>query len=246
MNNENDELKIKKDLLEKNSNKNNSNKNINKLLNTTQNIINMSNNLTNNMISSLTYMSNNLASNNDSPTEYVNKVDIKTIVSNAKKDKRFYKLLNLCIKHGIHLFNQYNEICTLLSNDNLIKQAEDKQRQISIEFSISVANISNKNDPGNLLADIETIYTGYKKKFKEIEVIIYILKNTYDDVAFEDLCCVKTNINQINTSSNSSISPSNMTSSQTTISATVKTKSSETNKKIKKEKLSKYIAIYSN
>ena len=210
----------------------------------------MSNNLTNNMISSLTCMSNNLASNNDSPTEYINKVDIKTIVSNAKKDKRFYKLLNLCIKHGIHLFNQYNEICTLLSNDNLIKQAEDRQRQLSIDFSNSVANISIKNDSGNLLADIETIYTGYKKKFKEIEVIIYILKNTYDDIAFEDLCCIKTNINLINTSSNSSISPSNITSSQTTLetlSTTVKTKSSETNKKInKKEKLSKYIAIYSN
>ena len=248
------------------ANKNNSIKDINKLLNNTQNIINMSSNLTNNMITSLTNISNNISSNNGIQNEYINRVDIKTIVSNAKKDKRFYKLLNLCIKHGIHLFNQYHEICTLLSNDNLIKQAEQKQRQLSIDFSTVVSDISNNNEPSKLLVDIETSYNDYKKKFKEIEVIIYVLKNTYDDTAFEELCCIKTNINtNNNSSSNTSISPSVISSSQTqqaineqthtvstnsivinSLDQSIVSKASETKKMTKKEKMSKYIAVYSN
>jgi hypothetical protein len=168
-------------------------------------------------------------------TELIYEVDIKTIVINAKNDKRFHKLLNLCIKYDIHLFNQYDDICRLLSIKNLLLQADEKQRILTKELSEKINNISQNGPNNTWLLDIENVYSQYKKLFKEIEIIDYILKNIYNDKQLEELCCI-TNINQ--SSDHSIISSKNISTVNMT-----KINNSEKNKK---EKLCKYIAVYSN
>jgi hypothetical protein len=233
----------------------------------------MSNNLTNSMISILTSVKQCEDQNkNTKNIESIYQVDIKTIVTNAKNDKRFHKLLSLCIKYDIHLFNQYNDVQTLLSIENLLLQATKKQRDLTKELSEKINEIS-KNGPNNTwLLDIDNTYAQYRKLFKEIEIIDYVLKNIYNDKQLEELCCIK-NINQqssSNTSPNYNITTStNITTPKPipipisiptltndfniindtnitntiNISNTSKIKNLEKNKK---EKLSKYIAVYSN
>jgi len=157
-------------------------------------------------------------------------VDIKTIISNAKMDKKFHKLLSLCIKYDIHLFNQIDDVCTLFSVENLIEQSNNKQRSLTEELAKKIELIS-KNGPTNTwLLDIDNLYIHYKKQLKDMEIIDYVLKNIYnDDKTLEQLCCTKHIL-----SSSSNDSQTNIPIKQND-----KTKS-------KKETQSKYIAVYSN
>ena len=272
---------------------------INKLLYNSQNIINDKNiiNMSNlpNIINSLSIIRNNDliidVNNNNINNNSINddvisyQVDIKTIIANAKSDKRFYKLLNLCIKYDIHLFNQYNDLSTLVKIENLLSQCDKKQTELTKQLSEKIMDISNTGPSVSWLVDIENINTQFKKKFKEIEIIIYILKNIYDDEILKKLCCIEIiNKNNNSTKTDSNTSPSQSSSnnnglnngptnnelnnneqnnnssvgttskskSSTNKSTTSKSKSttskSTTSKsKIDKiDKISKYIAIYSN
>lgn len=170
----------------------------------------MINNLPNNIIL-------NLTTNQEINDENLYKVDFKTIIANAKNDKMFNKLLTLCIKHDIYLFNQYNNLCSILNIDNLLLQSNEKQKYFAGELSKKILEISVNNSNNEWLIEIENIYIQYRKKFKDIEVIIYILKNIFSDSILQSLCCV-----QINSNLNS------------------------TKLIIKKKDIKKYIAIYSN
>lgn len=206
------------------------NKDINNLYNSTQNII-MNNNLTtNNIINSLTFIADN---NNDD--ENIAKVDINKIVVNAKNDKRFHKLLTLCIKYDIHLFNQYNDMCTMLSVNNLIEQTNMKKKKLISDLSdniIKINNNANNNNLNELFIDIDNSYTLLKKKYKELEIIFYVLTNVYTDVILENLCCIITSVGS-SSQNNSSIENSKIK------------KNKEEKCKEEKDK-DKYIAIYSN
>lgn len=198
--------------------------------------------LTNNIISNLTssyYIDTSIELNNTN----VYQVDIKTIVSNAKTDKRFHKLLSLCIKYDIHLFNQYRDACTLLSISNLIYQTNQKQKLLTLELSEKIREITSSDQSihNEWLVNIDTIYIQYKKKFKDLELILYDLKNLYTDVSLIKICCIE-QIHNI-TSNLENVEQNSNTPSSSNISLTSKN-IIETNKK--KEKVSKYIAVYSN
>ena len=145
----------------------------------------MISNLTNNMIICLTTKSIETDSIDDQF-----QVDIETIIANAKNDKRFHKLLTLCIKYDIHLFNQVNNICTILDINNLLEQSENKQKQLTIELSEKILNLANKGPTNDWLVDIENIYIEYRKKHKDIQIIIYVLKNIFNDNLLQGLCCI--------------------------------------------------------
>jgi hypothetical protein len=151
--------------------------------------------------------------------ENIYNIDIKIIILNSKTDKIFHKLLNLCIKYDIQLFNQTNNNCILYEIKNLLAQCEVKQKNIIDELSNKINELKLLGPSNTWLLDVDKIYTEYKKKLKDIEIIIYILKNTYDDTTLMNMCCSK-----INNSSSSSYKQSK--------------KLDNTN--------SKYIAIYSN
>ena len=181
------------------------------------------------MITNLTIIPNDILkiNNNDN----IMQIDIKTIVKNAILDKKFYKLLNLCISYNIHLFNQYNNICILSSIENLILQLEHIKKQLIHKLANKIDEISNKDSDKTWILDINNIYLQYQLKFKEIEIIDYFFKNIYDDNKLEQLCCISV--------------------TTTTSSITNNKQNNQTKKQIKlkierKEKLSKYIAIYSN
>lgn len=174
----------------------------------------MSNNLTNNIITNLTLI------NSDSNIEYINQIDLNTIVCNAKNDKTFHKLLTICIKYDIHLFNQSKDICSLMSIDNLLNQINNKQKILTSNLSNELKNINSE-----WLVNIDNIYNIYKKKLKDLEFISYILKNIFNDNLLQKLCCFN-----------------NENSSDNTQSPIQK----DTIDKKKKENISKYIAVYSN
>lgn len=242
-------------------------KEINKLLNNKQNIIidknnkDMSNNLPNNIISSLTTVKNNDLNYDVNNNNLIYQVDIKTIVDHAKSDKRFYKLLNLCIKYDIHLFNQYNETSSLVTIEQLLIQVDKKQAELTKQLSEKLMEISLKGPSDSWLVDIENINSQFKKKFKEMEIIIYILKNIYDDETLKKICCIEV---KQNSSSNQNSSPALSSSvavtqnsstninTNSTLGLGITGKSKNTNEKKQninksdKEKTSKYIAVYSN
>jgi hypothetical protein len=153
----------------------------------------MISNLTNNMIVCLTTTKS--LDNSECQTQ----VDINTIIYNARNDKRFHKLLTLCIKYDIHIFNQCNNVCTILDINNILSQSNEKQKTLASELSIKILEIS-KNGPNNdWLIDIEYTYIQYRKKFKDIEIIIYVLKNIFNDNLLQSLCCTTiSNVKYIN------------------------------------------------
>ena len=186
----------------------------------------MISNLTNNMIICLTTTKTSENNNIENQSHIndandINQVNIDTIITNAKNDKRFHKLLTLCIKYDIHIFNQCNNVCTLLDIDNLLTQSNEKQKKLAIELSTKILEISSDGPSNDWLIDIENIYIQYRKKFKDIEIIIYVLKNIFNDNSLQSLCCISNSMSNSNSSSNS--------------------------KQIyKKKDISKYIAVYSN
>ncbi len=187
----------------------------------------MTSNLTNNMINCLTVNStkSNVKNNKD-----VVHVDMQMIITNARSDRRFHKLLGLCIKHNIHIFNQSDNVCTILSVDDLLRQCNERQKKLTKELSEKIAAISDTGITNDWLIDIDNVYIQYKKKFKEIEIIIYVLKNIFDDNILEKLCCVQ----------------KDDTDTQDLRVSKEECNISDGNKKNKKEKISKYIAIYSS
>lgn len=176
----------------------------------------MSNNLTNNIITNLTLI------NSDSNDELKYQIDLNSIVFNAKNDKTFHKLLTICIKYDIHLFNQSKDICSLLSIENLLNQINNKQKILTSNLSNELKNINSE-----WLVNIDNIYNIYKKKLKDLELISYILKNIFNDNLLQKLCCY----NNENSSDNTQ-SPNQKDITQTD--------------KKKRENISKYIAVYSN
>lgn len=242
-------------------------KEINKLLNNKQNIIidknnkDMSNNLPNNIISSLTVINNNDLNYDVNINNLIYQVDIKTIVDHAKSDKRFYKLLNLCIKYDIHLFNQYNDTSSLVTIDQLLIQVDKKQAELTKQLSEKLMEISLKGPSDSWLIDIENINSQFKKKFKEMEIIIYILKHIYDDETLKKMCCIEVKQNNLSNqnsspglSSSIAVTQNSSTNVNTnsTLGLGITGKSKNTNEKKQninksdKEKTSKYIAVYSN
>jgi len=175
----------------------------------------MTNNLTNNIITNLTLICS------DSNDELKYQIDLKTIVANAKNDKTFHKLLSICIKYDIHLFNQSKNICSLLSINNLLNQINNKQKILTFNLSNELKNINSE-----WLVNIDNIYNIYKKKLKDLELISYILKNIFNDNLLQKLCC----FNNLDNSSDNTLSPNQK----------------DTIDKKKKENIGKYIAVYSN
>jgi hypothetical protein len=152
--------------------------------------------------------------------ENIYNIDIKIIILNSKTDKIFHKLLNLCIKYDIQLFNQTNNNCILYEIKNLLIQFEIKKKNIIDELSNKINELKLIGPSNTWLLDVDKIYTEYKKKLKDIEIIIYILKNSYDDKILMNMCCSK------------------ITNSSTSSTYKQSKKLENTN--------SKYIAIYSN
>jgi hypothetical protein len=177
----------------------------------------MTSNLTNNIISNLTLI------NSDNNNEINNQIDLKTIVNNAKNDKTFHKLLIICIKYDIHLFNQSKNNYSLLTIDNLLEQINNKQNIFILELSNEIKNINNE-----WLINIDNFYNIYKKKLKDLELISYILKNIFNNNLLQKLCCI-----------------SNTDNSTENILSPIQKDITLIDKK-KKENISKYIAVYSN
>ena len=156
----------------------------------------------------------NINSNN------TNIVDLNTIIYNAKNDRRFHKLLGLCIKYDIHIFDKNNNNCILVNIDNLILQSENKQKKIIKDLADNISNLYNIGTVNGWFVEIENTYIKYKKKIKDIDIIIYILKNIYNNGILKKLCCI----------------------SDVESEKILKIK----DKNFKNEKPDKYIAIYSN
>lgn len=165
-------------------------------------------------------------SKNINDFNHIYKVDINTIILNAKNDRRFHKLLGLCIKYDIHIFYQDNNKCELVDIDNLLNQAENKQKKLTKDLADGINSIYTNGTSNGWLIDIENIYNKYKKKFKDIDILIYILKNIYNDKILKNLCCI--NDDNVHINNNTDITDNT------------------DNVKQKIQKIEKYIAIYSN
>lgn len=146
-----------------------------------------------NLLSNISYKEEQMSSLSSSKSEDIYNIDIKVIISNAKTDKIFHKLLNLCIKYDIQLFYQNENACVLNEINHLLYQCDIKQKEIIEDLSKKINEISVSGPLNTWLLDIDKIYNEYKKKLKDIEIILYILKNTYNDKLLINMCCSKIN-----------------------------------------------------
>ena len=218
----------------------------------------MTTNSTNDIVYNLTSINGNqINSINNFNMSHSTHVDINTIVTNAKNDKRFHKLLNLCIKYDIHLFNQFESVYSLIPISNLLIQSNMKQRNLTLEFGTKIREIALNNNSTNTqinwLVEIENINLQYKKKFKEIEIIDYILKNIFTDELLLQMCCIQSNhqistsqfvINSINKSSDEKLSEKKL--EKKVESGNLNLCKNKLIKRSLKTESSKYIAVYSN
>jgi len=199
------------------------------------------NNISNQTIIEKNYLKNNL------------RIDIPTMKKNAENDELFCKLLITCRKFKIDIFNQ--STCMLLNSTTILNQCNEIQKTMTRELSEKINNIYVKGQSNGWLIDIDNIYTQYKKKFKDIELIIHILKNIFNDEILGNLCCVPSLNNSLSTNSQNLYSTSSnkqeiKTENKSEHRSEIYEQELKETKKVKtthkKENMSKYIAVYSS
>jgi hypothetical protein len=125
--------------------------------------------------------------------------DISAILFNAKINKTFNKLLNLCIKYDIKLFDidqintwyirPVNDIITLIIN---------KRNIFTIELSENIKNLTKIQHQLNFIETIDNNVNDYKKKIKDFEILFYLFNNIYNDCELKKICNKDDNHNNNN------------------------------------------------
>lgn len=163
--------------------------------------------------------------NNEQLQLYINEttyINIKKIITNAKLDKTFQKILKLCNKYNVHIFskNEDNDTFWIINSiENINIQINKKSDILNNNYLTDMININDQPISVKIVL-MDKLYNDYKKKLKDLELLLSLININYTDESFINLCCDNLN----------NISPNN---------------SSQSNEK--KEKLiAKYIAVYSN
>ena len=124
-------------------------------------------------------------------SEYYNSsnFDISSILFNAKINKTFNKLLNLCIKYDIKIFDIDNmNIWYIKSVNNILSIIIDKRNIFTIELSDSIKNLTTIQHQMNFIEIIDNHVNDYKKKIKDFEILFYLFNNIYTDDELKKIC----------------------------------------------------------
>lgn len=124
-------------------------------------------------------------------SQYYNssKFDISSILFNAKINKTFNKLLNLCIKYDIKLFDIDNKnIWFIRSVSDILSLIIKKRHIYTIELSDSIKNLTTIQHQLNFIETIDNNVNEYKKKIKDFEILFYLFNNIYTDEELNKIC----------------------------------------------------------
>lgn len=124
-------------------------------------------------------------------SEYYNSsnFDISAILFNAKINKTFNKLLNLCIKYDIKIFDiDTLNIWYIKPVNNILSIIIDKRNKFTIELSDSIKNLTTIQHQMNFIEIIDNHVNDYKKKIKDFEILFYLFNNIYTDDELKKIC----------------------------------------------------------
>lgn len=131
-----------------------------------------------------------------------NNFDIPSILLNAKINKTFNKLLNLCIKYEIKIFDiDSSNIWYIQSIKNIITIINNKKNKLTLELSINIGKLVDEkiNIYNNCILDnIDNLVNDYKKKIKDLDILYYLFNNIYTDEELKKIC----NMDNVNNDNN--------------------------------------------
>jgi len=133
---------------------------------------------------------------NITKSEYYNSsnFDISAILFNAKINKTFNKLLNLCIKYDIKIFDIDNmNIWYIKSVNDILTLIIDKRNIYTIELSNTIKNLTTIQHQMNFIEIIDNHVNEYKKKIKDFEILFYLFNSIYTDDELKKICNKDTN-----------------------------------------------------
>jgi len=112
----------------------------------------------------------------------IDKNELDTIINNCTINKTFYKFIILCIKLNINIFKKINEKWVLKSTRQLLTICEKHKKNLikGYGFNILKYTLNDQNDK-LIIEKIEDDLVKLKKNIKNLDTLIYILKNIYND-----------------------------------------------------------------
>lgn len=103
---------------------------------------------------------------------------ISTLILNSKINKTFGKLLKLCIKYDVQLFNNNNNSYYIRDNKDILFDVINLKHKLVNKYS---NNIIDKINNEKYIDEMDNLYLELKKSLKEIEILKYLLGDIYND-----------------------------------------------------------------
>jgi hypothetical protein len=114
--------------------------------------------------------------------------DIPTVLMNAKINKTFNKLLNLCIKYDIQLFDNKNDLWDIRITTEILNDINILKKKNIIDYSQEIINNSTSE---KLIDDIDRLSNNLKKVLKDIDMLKYLFEDIYSHNELKKMCCIK-------------------------------------------------------
>jgi hypothetical protein len=109
---------------------------------------------------------------------------ISTLILNSKINKTFGKLLKLCIKYEIQLFNNDNNTYNIRDNNDILFDVIDLKKKSINKYSNDILICMNNE---KYIDDLDNLHYELKKTLKEIDILKYLLRDIYNDIELKKM-----------------------------------------------------------
>ena len=109
---------------------------------------------------------------------------ISTLILNSKINKTFGKLLKLCIKYEIQLFNNDNNTYNIRDNNDILFDVIDLKKKSINKYSNDILICMNNE---KYIDELDNLHYELKKTLKEIDILKYLLRDIYNDIELKKM-----------------------------------------------------------
>lgn len=115
-------------------------------------------------------------------------ISINKLLYNVEINKTFEYFMILCCKYNISLFEKINNLYHLKTNQQLIKDCKDIRKKIINKIILFYNNISDDDCSSwiDIKTKIEKINNDIYTNLGEIDIILDLLQNVYDEDILSD------------------------------------------------------------
>lgn len=121
-------------------------------------------------------------------------IHFNNIKQNMKLNKTFEIFMNICYQYDISIFYSDGTTYHLKPNDELLNECKKKKEAV-YQSSINKLSTLMKSDMEwiDSKTRIDKISDDLKNNIKKIDLLIYLLKNVYDEKSLSNMTKTKTN-----------------------------------------------------